>query len=105
VPADTISITLTYNRSLYAPNAFSPNNDGQNDVFRVKGKGVAIYHLTIYNRWGQRIFVSNDMNTGWNGFYQGELQAAGGYVYFVEYAFYGDEKHMLMQKGAFTLMR
>lgn len=105
VPADTINIILTYNRSLYAPSAFTPNNDGQNDVFRVKARGVAIYRLSIYNRWGQRIYLTNDMNTGWNGFYMGELQPAGGYVYMVEYAFFGDEKNMLMQKGALTLIR
>jgi gliding motility-associated-like protein len=105
IPADTINITLTYNRSLYAPSAFSPNNDGQNDVFRVKGKGVAIYHLSVYNRWGQLIYNSNDMARGWDGFYQEKLQPVGAYVYMVQYAFYGDEKNLLMQKGAFTLIR
>ncbi|SFD81662.1 gliding motility-associated C-terminal domain-containing protein [Chitinophaga sp. CF118] len=105
IPSDTISIKLTYYRSLYAPNAFSPNGDGQNDVFRVKGRGVAIYNLTIYNRWGQLIYKTNDMNTGWNGFYQHELQPVGAYVYAVQYAFYGQESNMLTQKGTFTLIR
>jgi gliding motility-associated-like protein len=105
IPADTITITLTYNRFLHAPNAFSPNGDGQNDLFHVKVKGVALYRLFVYNRSGQLIFESNDMNTGWNGYYKNEPQSVGGYVYMVQYAFYGDETNVLMQKGTFTLVR
>ncbi|SEW44676.1 gliding motility-associated C-terminal domain-containing protein [Chitinophaga sp. YR573] len=101
VPADTVTINLTYNRSLYAPNAFSPNGDGVNDVFRVKGKGVAYYSMTIYNRWGGFVYQTSDMNKGWDGV----LQEVGGYVYVIEYAFYGKESTRLKQKGTVALVR
>lgn len=105
IPADSITVNLTYDRFLFAPNAFSPNNDGQNDVFRVRAKGVALYRLSIYNRSGQLIFESTDTHAGWNGFYKNEPQNVGAYVYMLQYAFYGDEKNVLMKKGTFTLLR
>ncbi|GAA3932002.1 hypothetical protein GCM10022209_27660 [Chitinophaga oryziterrae] len=101
VPADTVTIHLTYNLSLYAPNAFSPNGDGVNDVFRVKGKGVAYYSMKIYNRWGELVYQTRDMSKGWDG----ALQEVGEYVYMIEYAFYGKETTKLMQKGTVTLVK
>jgi gliding motility-associated-like protein len=105
VPADTVNIYLSYNRSLFVPTAFSPNADGNNDLFRVKAKGVAVSNLQVYNRWGQLIFEANDVSRGWDGRFKGELQPAGTYVYVVNYAYYGREAEMLQQKGTFTLVR
>ena len=53
----------------YVPNSFSPNNDGRNDYFRGYGEGVNwdSYELTIYNRWGEEIFFSADIDQPWNG--------------------------------------
>ncbi|HEU4555040.1 MAG TPA: gliding motility-associated C-terminal domain-containing protein, partial [Chitinophaga sp.] len=105
VPADTVNILLSYNLSLYVPNAFTPNADGINDVFRAKVKGVSSYHLQLYNRWGQLLYESFDMKTGWDGRYKGQPQPMGTYVYLVQYAYYGNEKQLLTQKGTFTLIR
>jgi len=54
---------------LYAPSAFTPNYDGYNDVFLPTGVGIIDrdYELAVYNRWGDRIFESDDINVGWNG--------------------------------------
>ena len=105
VPADTVNIKLSYNLSLFVPNAFTPNGDGNNDLFRVKAKGVALYRLQVYNRWGQLIFQTNNMAQGWDGRYKGQLQPFGTYVYFVQYAYYGRGKELLQQKGSFTLLQ
>ncbi len=53
----------------YAPNAFTPNGNGVNDLFMVKGDGIdfSSFEMTIYNRWGERIFKSNSILDGWNG--------------------------------------
>lgn len=105
VPADTVSIYLSYDRSLYVPTAFSPNADGNNDLFRVKAKGVAIYNLQVYNRWGQLIFEADDLSRGWDGRLKGVPQPPGTYVYVVSYAYFGREAQVLQQKGTFVLIQ
>ena len=52
---------------LYIPTAFSPNEDGNNDTFAAKGRYIVQFNLEIYDRWGNIIFESQDLNTGWNG--------------------------------------
>ena len=64
------------------PSAFTPNGDGVNDCFGVKQWGfVSSLQLEIYNRFGTRIFASNNINNCWDGTYKGVLQAPGTYVY------------------------
>jgi len=65
---------------LFIPNAISPNNDGINDVFRVVGLGYTHIDITIYNRWGEQIYTSDDF-TEWDATYKGEKVQMGAYVY------------------------
>ena len=67
--------------SIYIPSAFTPNGDGLNDTFGVKGEGVLDFHLLIYNRWGTVIFESTNAKTQWDGIYQGQPVQTGTYVY------------------------
>jgi gliding motility-associated-like protein len=53
--------------TLYIPDAFSPNGDGLNDVFQVKGQYVCGFQMFIFDRWGQQLYYSQDINKGWNG--------------------------------------
>lgn len=53
--------------AFYIPNSFSPNEDQKNDVFFGTGSGIEEYHITIFDRWGNFIFYSDDMNKGWDG--------------------------------------
>jgi len=70
--------------SLILPSAFTPNNDWINDVFRIKYPfETRNFLLTIYNRWGEKIFQSNDIKKGWDGNYRGQLQPAGNYFWFI----------------------
>ena len=52
---------------IFVPTAFSPNEDGINDIFTAKGRYFVQFNLEIYDRWGNVIFESQDLNTGWNG--------------------------------------
>lgn len=52
---------------LYVPTAFSPNEDGMNDKFEAKGRYIVQFNLEVYDRWGNVIFESKDLDTGWNG--------------------------------------
>lgn len=82
---DTITKNLTVieDFALYIPNAFSPNGDGLNDVFQPKGMGFKMdsYELLIYDRWGNLIFKSNDVNKGWDGTLKGTAVQNDVYVY------------------------
>lgn len=85
---DQILITVTINRDVYIPNAFSPNNDGINDVFLVYGPEnlFEIEHIKIFDRWGSKVFersdiLPNDPNFGWNGEFRGERLNPGIFVY------------------------
>jgi len=53
--------------TFYIPNAFSPNNDGLNEVFSPKGTYVCSFEMYIFDRWGQQLYHSTDINKGWNG--------------------------------------
>lgn len=56
---------------LYIPNAFTPNNDGLNDVFRVYGNGIVKFSIQIFNRWGEVVYESDDINAVWDGSHKG----------------------------------
>jgi len=56
---------------IYVPNAFTPNNDGFNDVFQPKGFGIVKYEITIFDRWGEVVFKTKSFEEGWDGRYQG----------------------------------
>ena len=59
---------------IYVPNAFTPNGDGQNDVFEVYGIGISQVELTIYNRWGQEVFQESSNRPQWDGMFKGKMQ-------------------------------
>ncbi len=66
---------------LYVPNAFTPNNDGLNDVFVPVSRGVTQYSMEIFDRWGERLFVSKELQAGWNGSFKGKLCPVDVYVW------------------------
>ena len=66
----------------YVPSGFTPNNDGLNDCFSVKYWGPAVaFDMSIYNRWGQLIYYSKNINSCWDGTLNGIPQPVGTYVY------------------------
>lgn len=97
VVTDTIRYTF--------PSGFTPNGDGRNDVFRIltgdPGK-IKGYSLSIFNRWGERVFQTYDIYAGWDGVYNGIPQEIGTYFYMAEFT--ADYK-LKMAKGNFTLIR
>ena len=100
---DTINIDYIA-CDLWFPTAFTPNDDGKNDVIRPIGTlgKFKDYSLSIYNRWGQRVFYSQDIYEGWNGVFNGTQQSLGTYFYMLSYSLAGKKK---MLKGDFELIR
>jgi gliding motility-associated-like protein len=70
--------------SIYMPSAFTPNGDGLNDVFTAFGMDLKEYQLIIYNRWGEKIFQTKDINLGWDGTYKGTASPLGLYIWELE---------------------
>lgn len=90
---------------LHIPSAFTPNNDGLNDMFRaVAGEAIHSFRLNIYNRWGQLLFTTSDKNKGWDGKFNGMPQPPGVYAWTINYKTINNEeaKHT---KGIVTLIR
>lgn len=89
----------------YVPNAFSPNMDGRNDYFRAYGEGVNwdTYEITIYNRWGEEIFYSADVETPWRGWFKDREVEAGVYVWQIRIFSTAGIEHIY--RGGVTLLR
>ena len=91
----------------HIPNAFSPNGDGRNDLFHGVGilDGYKDFSMSIWNRWGEMVFYSEDPTEGWDGtkMNKGEVSTLGVYVYLVEYTGPRGEKER--RKGYATLIR
>ncbi len=108
IQTDTLYITEEVCACFFeVPTAFTPNGDGRNDVFRAviePGCPVAGYTLNVYNRYGQRVFGSNDPLTGWDGWYRGSPADVG--TYFYEILFEGGtHRRQYYRKGDMVLMR
>jgi len=80
----SIQITRIQREELFVPNAFSPNNDGLNDKFVTPGWFIRDYKLTIYNRWGEKLYESNSIYDNWDGSYEGKIVENEAYVYIIE---------------------
>ena len=88
------------------PNVFTPDGDGINDVFApfVKQGTIKIEEMSVYNRWGQRVYRSTDANAAWNGTVDGKEAPVDLYVYVVKYR-YGDGSLQPIAKGEINLLR
>jgi len=76
LPQDSIE-----EQTLFIPSAFTPNGDGMNDEFKIYGEGLTEIQMNIFNRWGEIIFVSNEVDFFWNGTVKGILAKQDVYVY------------------------
>lgn len=85
---DVLLEFLPYVCDIFVPSAFTPNGDGQNDVFRPRGN-VEVTSMEIYNRWGELLYTDNDESDGfsWDGFYEGNLVQQGHYYFIIGYLF------------------
>jgi gliding motility-associated-like protein len=103
---DTVTVSVIPEHSIYIPNAFTPNGDGNNDVFKIYSHPNAIKFIDIqvFNRWGEEVFRSNDLNFFWDGSYMGTMQEPGIFIWQLKVAFidgHADE----IQKGSLTMIR
>ncbi|HNW70059.1 MAG TPA: gliding motility-associated C-terminal domain-containing protein, partial [Bacteroidales bacterium] len=106
--SDTVEKPVTIYPSLviYIPNAFTPNNDILNDIWKpvISGIDNENYHLYIYDRWGKVMFATEDVNEGWNGKYDEKECPEAVYVYMIEYQTKPGKEHKVI-RGGVTLIK
>ncbi len=92
-------------QDVFVPNAFSPNGDGKNDLFRVGTvrNMINVQEFRIFNRWGQELFYSTDISKGWDGTFKGVKQDPGVYHYMMRVAYANGKTAFI--KGDVTLVR
>jgi len=109
---DTACVTVSVempcptNESLQVPNAFSPNSDNVNDDFCLQGWDVCIeeFSVIIFNRWGAKVFESQDPNFCWDGYHSGSIMDAQVFVYYLKARVANIEK-AIIKKGNISLIR
>ena len=103
VDETAFDVYVTPHISLYVPNAFSPNGNDRNEVFRAYGENIVEFEMWIFNRWGQEIFYSANMEEGWDGTFMGAPVENDVYAYRILYrALDGSEGRPF---GSVTLVR
>lgn len=91
--------------TLYIPTAFTPDNDEHNAIFRVEGSDIYSYRMEIYDRWGELLFITEDVAIGWDGTFQNRRCPQGAYTYVVKYSYVQNIGEILETKGIITLIR
>ena len=92
--------------NIHMPNAFTPNNDGYNDSFgpvNIFTDQSADYLFVIYNRWGEKVFETSEINNSWDGQYKNQPSPLGVYVYLIHYI--SPEGLKFEKKGTVTLLK
>jgi len=103
--SDTVRINVEVRTLILVPNAFTPNQDGLNDVFRIiRTLNIErVYDIFVFNRWGQKVFEGNNSTAFWDGTFNGQPQDLGVYVYVIRALTRdGDE---ITETGNVTLLR
>ncbi len=103
--AGDLEVPVASNKcAVYVPNAFSPDGDGLNDVFRVRVfDKISDFRMSVYNRWGQLIYVNTDVNDGWRGDQKGQPLPPGTYLWTITYL---DNTHQaIQQQGSVILIK
>jgi gliding motility-associated-like protein len=98
------NVTVFKGSAIYVPTAFTPDNDGLNDILKPYYVAIkSLSYFTIYNRWGQKVFSTNDLNAGWDGISKGNQKIEGGYVWVLKAT--DVIGRVYNQKGSFVLIK
>lgn len=101
--SDTYCITADIKcGDIFVPNAFSPNNDNENDIFYVMGHCIQEFRFSVFDRWGENVFETTDHTKGWDGTYKGEKLDAALFVYYLKAKVNGSDVN---KHGTITLVK
>jgi gliding motility-associated-like protein len=99
----SLTVEIGPHGDVLVPNMFSPNGDGMNDLFFVYGNNIREVALKIFNRWGEKVFDTENIYKGWDGTYKNVPQPPDVYTYTVIFTFLDNQK--LQKQGTITLVR
>lgn len=105
---DSITGSIEYNNccKIFIPNAFTPNNDGKNDKIRILVKGdFYLKTFAIFNRYGEMVYESSNIDEGWDGRYRSKIQDVGTFYYYVKGICGNASSEEVMYKGDITLIK
>jgi gliding motility-associated-like protein len=106
VAIDTAVVVDKCEPRVLIPDAFTPNNDGNNDLLDVFTAYVTDFELRVFNRWGEVIFLSNDPEKKWDGNYRGQAYPSMVYAYTVNFkSLYYPERPKVLKRGSILLIR
>jgi gliding motility-associated-like protein len=101
---DTVVVKVFAEKDIFVPNAFTPNNDGHNDLLRPKMPGIqTLHYFSIYSRMGQMVYTTNTLGAGWDGVFNGQAMPMGAYVWIAEGV--DVEGKTVVRKGTVVLIR
>jgi gliding motility-associated-like protein len=89
--------------SIYVPNAFTPNKDGKNEKLFVRGNNLTDLYFVLYDRWGEKVFETRNLQTGWDGKFEGRDVDPDVYVYYLEATCAGGQQYF--EEGNVTVIR
>ncbi len=97
------AITVVKEPKLFYPTAFTPNNDGNNDEFKVGGQYISTFEMKIFNRWGEQLYTSTDIDQGWDGTFRGNAVPEGTYAFVADLTDFAGQK--FTRSGSVVLLR
>jgi gliding motility-associated-like protein len=98
-----LTVNVLSHTQAFAPNAFSPNGDGNNDVFQIYGEDIKTLDMKVFNRWGELVYSTTNSMAGWDGSYKGQMQMPGVYTYITVITYLDNSQET--KKGTITLLR
>lgn len=101
---DTVVVKVFAEKDIFVPNAFTPNNDGHNDLLRPKMPGIqTLHYFSVYSRMGQLLYTTHTLGAGWDGVFNGQAMPAGAYVWIAEGV--DVEGKTVVRRGTVVLIR
>lgn len=100
----SVNVNIAVNTTdIFVPNAFTPNNDGKNDIFKAYGSSIKNIEMKIFDQWGRAVHETNNNSIGWDGTHKGKAQPAGVYMYVIKIRLHNEDS--FIKKGTINLIR
>lgn len=100
---DSVVVFVEIKDHVFIPSIFSPNGDGNNDYIFVKGKGIKYFSFIVFDRWGEKVFESNELSKSWDGTYKGKPLNSSVFVFLIEGEY--ESGNPFKESGNITLIR